>query len=172
MASHSSHRHADSYQPIDPHLNRSAADDHRQMMQQLGIKSLRRGPSSNEQDPNHANYDEAKANAFTSLPDALTLKNGQRVTTRALWSRRREELVEEFAREVYGRIPKNVPRVTWKLIASDTGTVGGRRVTGSEFIGHVDNSTFPEITVDIPSPIGKRATRRRTRRCVAHSWQC
>ena len=64
---------------------RSATDDHREMMARLGIKALRPGPSGNEQDPNHANYDEAKANPFTSLPDALTLKNGQKVTTRALW---------------------------------------------------------------------------------------
>ena len=128
----------------------TAADDHRQMMQQLGIKTLRPGPSGNERDPNHANYEETKANPFTSLPDALILKNGQRVTTRALWSRRRAELIEDFEREVYGRIPKNVPRVTWKVIASDTGTVGSRRVIGRQLIGHVDNSTFPEITVDIP----------------------
>src|SRR5947209_10314604 len=103
----------------------TAADDHRQMMQQLGIKTLRPGPSGNERDPNHANYDETRANAFTSLPDALMLKNGQRVTTRALWSKRRAELVEHFEREVYGRIPNNVPSVSWKVIATDTGTVGG-----------------------------------------------
>jgi lysophospholipase L1-like esterase len=128
----------------------TAADDHRNMMAQLGIKSLRPGPSGNEQDPNHANYDEAKANPFTSLPDALTLKNGQRVTTRALWAKRRAELVEEFEREVYGRIPKNVPKVTWRVIATDTGTIGGRRVVGKELTGHADNSAYPEITVDIP----------------------
>ena len=44
--------------------NWTATEDHRQMMEQLGIKSLRPGPSGNEQDPNHANYDEAKANPF------------------------------------------------------------------------------------------------------------
>src|SRR5437763_6208991 len=131
----------------------TAADDHRQMMQQLGIKTLRPGPSGNERDPNHANYEETKANPFTSLPDALILKNGQRVSTRALWSRRRAELIEDFEREVYGRIPKNVPRVTWKVIASDTGTVGSRRVVGRQLIGHVDNSMFREIAVDIPLPL-------------------
>ena len=128
----------------------TATDDHRQMMQQLGITALRPGPSGNEQDPNHANYGESKANPFTSLPDALLLKNGQRVTTRALWTKRRAEIVEDFEREVYGRIPKNVPRVTWKVIATDTGTVGGRRVIGEQLVGHVDNSVFPEINVDIP----------------------
>jgi len=36
----------------------TAADDHRNMMEQLGIKALRPGPSGNESAPNHANYDE------------------------------------------------------------------------------------------------------------------
>ena len=51
-------------------------------MDQLGIQALRPGPSGNEKDPNHANYDEAKANPYGDLPDALTLKNGQKVTSR------------------------------------------------------------------------------------------
>jgi lysophospholipase L1-like esterase len=128
----------------------TAAEDHRNMMEQLAIKSLRPGPSGNEQDPNHANYDETKANPFPSLPDVLTLKNGQRVSTRAQWTKRRAELVEDFEREVYGRIPKDVPKVTWRVIATDTGTIDGRRVVGRELTGHVDNAVYPEITVDIP----------------------
>ena len=42
------------------------------MMDQLGIKALRPGPSGNEKAPNHANYDEALANPFPNLPDPLT----------------------------------------------------------------------------------------------------
>src|SRR5262245_11891419 len=37
----------------------TAQEDHQNMMDQLGIKALRPGPSGNEQAPNHANYDEA-----------------------------------------------------------------------------------------------------------------
>ena len=29
------------------------------------------------------------------------------------WKERRPEIVEDFEREVYGRIPKNIPKVTW-----------------------------------------------------------
>ena len=58
--------------------------------------------------------------------------------------------MEDFEREVIGRIPKNVPRVTWSVTATDTGTIGGRRVVGTQLIGHVDNSAYPAITVDIP----------------------
>ena len=59
----------------------TAAQDHQNLMDQLGIRSLRPGPNGNESAPNHANYDEAKANPFPHLPDVLTLKNGAKVTT-------------------------------------------------------------------------------------------
>ena len=124
-------------------------DDHRQMMAQLGIKTLRPGPSGNEQEPNHANYDEALANPFPKLPELLTMKNGRRVTTPRQWAQRRREIVEDFEREVIGRIPKRVPKVTWTVVATDTGTVGGRRVVGKQLAGHVDNRAYPDITVDI-----------------------
>lgn len=38
------------------------------MMDQLGIKALRPGPSGNESAPNHANYDESLANPYPDLP--------------------------------------------------------------------------------------------------------
>ena len=122
-------------------------------MEQLGIKALRPGPSGNEQDANHANYDEANANPFPKLPDVLTLKNGRKVTTRQLWARRRAEIVEDFEREVYGRIPRNVPRVTWTVAETDTGKIGGRRVVGRRLVGRVDNSSYPAITVDIAATL-------------------
>src|SRR5258705_13975201 len=127
----------------------TAADDHRNMMEQLGIRALRPGPSGNEGAPNAANYDETKANPFPNLPDVLTLKSGRKVTTREQWTRRRAEIVEDFEREVVGRVPKNVPRVEWKVVATDTGTVGGRRVSARQLVGHVDNSAYPDISVDI-----------------------
>src|SRR3954470_15062917 len=91
-----------------------SADDHRQMMQQLGITRLRPGPSGNEQAPNHANYDESLANPYPALPDPLVLKNGTKVTSPGMWERqRRPEILEDFDREVLGRVPKGVPKVTW-----------------------------------------------------------
>ena len=47
--------------------NWTAEQDHQNMMEQLGIKALRPGPSGNEAAPNHANYDESKANPFPGL---------------------------------------------------------------------------------------------------------
>src|SRR6266700_67671 len=57
----------------------TAQDDHKNMMEQLGIRALRPGPSGNEADPNHANYDEVTANPYPDLPEVLTLKNGKKV---------------------------------------------------------------------------------------------
>src|SRR5437763_15228252 len=88
----------------------TAAQDHQNMMDQLHIKSLRPGPSGNESAPNHANYDEAAANPYPNLPDALTLNNGKKVNTPAMWwNQRRPEIVEDFEREVLGGVPKHVP---------------------------------------------------------------
>ena len=128
----------------------TAAEDHQNMLDQLGIKSLRPGPSGNEQAPNHANYDEAAANPFPVLPDVLTLKNGTKVTTADMWWRqRRPEIVEDFEREVIGRVPGNVPAVTWTVSQTVHDTVAGRPVVGRQFVGHVDNRSYPAITVDI-----------------------
>jgi hypothetical protein len=110
----------------------TAADDHRNMMEQLGIKALRPGPSGNDQAPNHANYAEATANPFPVLPDALTLKNGQTVTSADMWwKQRRPEIVEDFEREVIGRFPKNVPKVTWTVTQTADATWPARRSSAS-----------------------------------------
>ena len=131
-------------------MNLATEQDHQNMMDQLGIKALRPGPSGNEKDPNHANYDEAKANPYPDLPDALTLKNGKKVTTAAMWwKKRRPEIVEDFEREVLGRIPKNVPRVTWVLSSTEKGMSGNNPTIEKNLIGHVDNSSSPAISVDI-----------------------
>jgi lysophospholipase L1-like esterase len=120
------------------------------MMEQLGIKALRPGPSGNESAPNHANYDESTANPFPNLPDVLTLKNGRKVTTREMWwNERRLEIIEDFEREVLGRVPKNAPKVTWTLTNTVNTTVGTRAVIAKQLAGHADNSSYPAISVDI-----------------------
>jgi hypothetical protein len=135
--------------PPNPNAAATAAD-HKDMMQQLGIKALRPGPSGNESAPNHANYDEALANPYPNLPDPLTLKNGRKVTTADVWwKQRRPEIVEDFDREVVGRVPRNVPAVAWRVNRTESFEVGGRPVIGKELIGAVDNSGHPELTVDI-----------------------
>ena len=130
--------------------NWTAAEDHQNMMDQLGIKALRPGPSGNESAPNHANYDESKANPFPNLPDVLTLKNGRKVTSPDVWWReRRPEIVEDFEREVLGRVPRNVPKVKWEVTETVNTKVGDLPVIGKRLLGHAHNSAFPEISVDL-----------------------
>ena len=125
------------------------------MMDQLGIKAVRPGPSGNENAPNHANYDEAKANPFPDLPDALTLKNGQKVTSAAQWWHvRRPEIVEDFEREVLGRVPPNPPKITWTVTNTTGAKTGVFPVIKKQLVGHADNSACPSINVDIRHDAG------------------
>jgi hypothetical protein len=131
-------------------LTLTAEEDKRLMMEQLGIKSLRPGYSGDEKAPNHANYDETTANPFPELPDALTLKNGKKVTTADIWwKQRRQEIIEDMEREVYGRLPKSIPRVTWTVGIVEREFMGFTPVIAKELTGHVDNSAYPHINVDI-----------------------
>lgn len=124
--------------------------DHQNMMDQLGIKSLRPGPSGNESAPDHANYDPLKADPYPELPDVLTLKSGRKVTTAdQWWKQRRPEIIEDFEREVYGRLPEKIPPVTWKVEIQEREFVGRTPVIAKQLTGHVDNSEYPLINVDI-----------------------
>src|SRR5262245_22343733 len=128
----------------------TAADDHQNMLEQVGITALRPGPSGNEQAPNHANYDESTANPFPVLPDALTLNDGRKVTTAAVWwNQRRPEIVELFEREVYGRVPAVVPKVAWTVTETARATSGAHAVVSRQLLGRVDNASYPPIAVDI-----------------------
>src|SRR6476620_3591176 len=125
-------------------------EDHRNMLEQLGITKLRPGPSGNESAPNHANYDESIANPCPQLPDILTLNSGKKVATAdEWWKQRRPEIIEGFEKEVYGRLPKNIPKVTWTVKVIDREFVNRIPVIAKMLIGHVDNSEYPLINVDI-----------------------
>lgn len=125
-------------------------EDHRNMMTQLGIKSLRPGPSGNESAPNHANYDESVANPYPDIPELLVLKNGKKVTTPDdWWKKRRPEIVEDMEREVYGRLPENIPAVKWTVDVSEREMIGFTPVIAKKLTGHVDNSACPSIDVNI-----------------------
>jgi hypothetical protein len=128
----------------------TTTDDHRQMMGQLGIRTLRPAPSGNASAPNQANYDEALANPFPHLPEVLTLKNGRRVTSAEMWwKQRRPEIVEEFEREVVGRVPASVPAVSWSVAREARGRFADRDVIARQLTGRVDNSAYPSIAVEI-----------------------
>ena len=123
-----------------------AFDDHQNMMDQLGVKTLRHGPNPNDQ----STFDEAKANPYQeTMPDVLRMKDGTKVTRASQWPKRRAEILEDFEREVYGRIPKDVPKVTWEVTATTPREIAGVPVVTKTLVGHVDNSAYPQLTVNI-----------------------
>lgn len=124
--------------------------DYKKMLAQLKIDSTRRGPSGNPAAPNAANIDESKASPYTSLPDPLILKNGKKVTdAKTWWKKRRPEIVELFDREIYGRVPKNMPKVNWEVISIVDTSFGNIKAVTKNLLGRVDNSAYPQIKVDI-----------------------
>ena len=142
------------FQPPSPEaqakMRAANEEDQKEMLALLKIDKLRRGADG--RDPkaeNAANYDEEKANPFPYLPDPLTFNNGKPVKTAADWPKRRVELLEDFDREIYGRVPKDTPAVKWEITATTSETVGETPVIKKQLVGRVDNSVFPAISVDI-----------------------
>ncbi len=121
-------------------------DDYQNMLTQLGIKKMRKGRDARAKDTSN----EATANPYKeTMPDLMTFKDGTKVTTADQWPKRRAEIVEDFEREVYGRIPKNIPKVKWEITNKVDGESDGIATVTKTLVGHVDNSAFPKIKVDI-----------------------
>jgi hypothetical protein len=123
-------------------------NDHKYMQELLGITKLRPGKSgSNQSGPG---FDEATANAWMpTMPDVMKFKNGTKVTSADQWTKRRAEIVADFESEVYGRIPADVPKVTWEVSEPTEGTTANIPTLSYTLTGKVDNSAFPDITVNI-----------------------
>ncbi|HMG68327.1 MAG TPA: hypothetical protein VK588_11605 [Chitinophagaceae bacterium] len=132
-------------------INRLTQLDYNQMLSQLNITSVRQGANGNDpKAANAANYDESKANPYPDLPDPLLLKNGKKVTdAKTWWSKRRPEIQEDFDREIYGRVPKNTPKVNWEVVKDTIEMNGDVKVHTKKLAGHVDNSFYPSVNVTI-----------------------
>jgi hypothetical protein len=129
----------------------TAEQDHQRLMDILHLDKLRVGADAhNPASPNAVNYDETKANPYASLPDPLTLNDGKKVTSAKIWqTQRRPQLVEFFDSEIVGRMPAKTPAVTWQVVSTSHETDGGIPTLTKHLLGHVDNSSYPAISVDI-----------------------
>jgi hypothetical protein len=137
-----------------PPVQLTSEEDRQRMMDLLKISSLPKGATSSSVET----YDEATANPFPTLPDPLLLKNGKKVTSADVWRKqRRPEILEEFDREIYGRRPKRIPRVTWEVTGTTSETNGDVPITVKQLIGHVDNTEYPQITVNIQATLSTPA---------------
>jgi hypothetical protein len=130
-------------------INQLSYQDHQLMLKQLGITELRPGPSGNPQAPDAANTDESKASPYKSLPDPLVFNNGTAVNTPKMWNKRKLEIMEDFDREIYGRVPINTPSVSWEVVSEADTMNGVYPVHVKQLLGHVDNSSYPSISVTI-----------------------
>ena len=99
-------------------------------MEQLGIKALRPGP---ERQRAGAESRQLRRGAGQSVSEpargADAEERPQGDHRRQWWKQRRPEIVEDFEREVVGRVPKNVPNVTWTV--TETLRADGRRTCRS-----------------------------------------
>jgi hypothetical protein len=167
----------------------ASEEDRRRMMARLGLKEpdslpppasdpnrpsqLTQRPGSNNwydvagntyvRSPwgNWSNYDESRAGAYV-LPDPLVMNDGSRVDgAAAWWSSRRPELLELFAREIYGRTPRVTPAVSFEVTGMDSSTFAGKAIV-KRVVGRVDNSAYPgaKPSVDVTLYLPPGATSR------------
>jgi hypothetical protein len=133
-------------EPPRPDFIPADYNDYQNTLTQLGITQMRRGRDGRGPDTS----DEATANPWKdSMPELLVFDDGTPVTSADQWPQRRAEIVEAFEREVYGRVPDNVPAVHWEVTATEEGESGGIATITRTLAGRVDNSAFDQLTVTI-----------------------
>ncbi len=126
--------------------------EHARMLKELGIKTpLRPGVDGyNKAAPNAVNYDEAKAGPYSLLPNPLRFPDGAQVPDAdAWWKTRRPQIAAAFDSEVYGRVPRHAPKVTWTVVKETHAVRAGAPVVEKRLAGVVDNSKAPAIKVSL-----------------------
>ena len=109
--------------------------------------------AAHAQGPIPANYDESKVGSYT-LPDPLTFNNGEKVTNARQWERRRQELLELFAENVYGRSPAPPKHINFSVFDFDKKALGGKAIRKQVTIYFSANKKGPKEDVLIYLPAG------------------
>ncbi len=99
-----------------------------------------------------SNYDEAKVGNYT-LPDPLTLLNGQRVENADMWvTQRRPEILKLYETYIYGRAPENAPKGTFEVVSTEPNTMDGTAIR-KQVVGRFgDKPNGPRVTVTMYLP--------------------
>ena len=101
------------------------------------------------------NYDESAVRPYT-IPNPLVLNDGSPVRDAAAWrAKRRPELLEYFAREVYGRTPGGRPDKTHAAVTSvDRTALGGKAVRKEVTVWFTEKKDGPRMHLLIYQPAG------------------
>jgi hypothetical protein len=107
---------------------------------------------SGETQPAGANYDETKVPAYT-LPDPLVSESGRRVADAHAWhQQRRPEILERFARQMYGVAPAAPPNLSFQTTSVDPDALGGKAVRKEVSIHLTPGADGPRIDLLIYLP--------------------
>jgi hypothetical protein len=102
--------------------------------------------------PAGANYDEAKVPQYT-LPDPLTLRNGERVVNADTWyKRRRPEILQLFQSYVYGRSPGRPLDMSFELTSIDAHELGDTAVRKEVTVSFSKQKDGPKMDMLIYLP--------------------
>lgn len=106
------------------------------------------------------NYDEAAVRPYT-LPDPLVTNDGSVVRDAAAWrTKRRPELLEVFAREVYGRTPAGRPaQMHWAVTSVDRAALNGKAVRKEVTVWFTEKKDGPKMHLLIYQPAGAAGSR-------------
>ena len=105
------------------------------------------------------NYDESRVPSYT-LPDVLTLSNGDKVTTAKAWTtQRRPEVLELFREYVYGKSPGRPGAMRFKVRSFDSKALKGlatRKEVRVLFTGSEDGPMM-DILMYLPNKVKRPA---------------
>jgi hypothetical protein len=112
-------------------------------------------PSILSQSP-PANYDESKVGTYT-LPDPLRFNNGKPVRHASDWTkRRRAEVLDLFAENVYGRSPRAPKTISYEKFEEEGNALSGKAIRKQVTINLSSKKDGPKEDVLIYLPAGAR----------------
>ncbi|HEX6467322.1 MAG TPA: acetylxylan esterase, partial [Terriglobales bacterium] len=103
-----------------------------------------------------ANYDESKVGTYT-LPDPLVFNNGAPVRTPRDWAKRRQEILELFRTNVYGRSPQPPKNIRFKVFDLDRHALGGKAIRKqiTIYFSAKDDGPKEDVLLYLPSTARK-----------------
>jgi len=106
----------------------TAQQDHKRMLDCSTSRNSAAAPTATTARPRTPPTTTSRSQPEHQAARPAGAQDGQKVTTAEVWvKQRRPEIVEDFDREVYGRVPKETPTVKWELKDTKEEKVGDGR---------------------------------------------